>query len=170
MQSSEPAAAHAMDGLRRIVRALRLSSHAAERSLGISGAQLFVLRELAAHPGASLGELAALTLTDRSSVSVVAGRLVERGLVERATDPGDARRLRLSLTPAGETLLGRAPVPVQERLIAALREADPADLAVFNRLLDRIVAAGGLDREPPTMFFEEDTSASPDATGSPRRG
>lgn len=36
-----------LDDLRRIVRALRESSRAAERHLGVSGAQLFVLRALA---------------------------------------------------------------------------------------------------------------------------
>jgi len=153
-------AAHAMDGLRRIVRALRVSSHAAERSLGISGAQLFVMRELASHPGASLGDLAALTLTDRSSVSVVVSRLAERGLVERSSDPDDARRTLLSLSAAGQLLLGRAPVPVQERLIAALRLASAADLRAFHRLLDQMVAAAGADREPPTMFFEEEAPAA----------
>ena len=37
----------AMNGIRRIVRALRLSSRAAEKALGVSGAQLFVLQQLA---------------------------------------------------------------------------------------------------------------------------
>src|SRR4051812_1869861 len=82
--------------LRRIVRAVRVSSHTAEEKLGISGARLFVLQQLAEHPAASLSELAALTLTDQSSVSVVVTRLVESGLVARKTSAEDRRRLELS--------------------------------------------------------------------------
>src|SRR5262249_59680717 len=40
----------ALDGLRVIVRALRASAYSAERGLGVSGAQLFVLREIESEP------------------------------------------------------------------------------------------------------------------------
>ena len=48
-----------MDALRRIVRALRISARAAEGRLGISGAQLFVLHQLANGDASSIEELAA---------------------------------------------------------------------------------------------------------------
>src|ERR1019366_5949434 len=64
-----------MDALRRVVRDLRLSARDAERSAGISGAQLFVLQSLAEEPASSLNVLADRTLTDQSSVSVVVNRL-----------------------------------------------------------------------------------------------
>ena len=65
-----------VNGLRRITQALRLSSSVVQDTLGITGAQLFVLQQLADRPGASLRELAERTLTDQSSVSVVVSRLV----------------------------------------------------------------------------------------------
>src|SRR5580658_6655719 len=76
-----------MDALRRVVRALRLTARDAERSAGISGAQLFVLQSLADQAAASLNELAERTLTDQSSVSVVVKRLVARRLVARKPSP-----------------------------------------------------------------------------------
>src|SRR5689334_21636085 len=109
-------AARVLDSLRRLVRELRVTSHSVERELGISGAQLFVLRELAREPGCSIRALAGRTLTDPSSVSVVVARLVDRGLVSRSRDPNDARRSELSLTAGGERLLGRAGEPFQVRL------------------------------------------------------
>src|SRR5438034_11619122 len=99
----------AVNALRRIVRAIRLSSHVAEEKLGISGAQLFVLQQLAQGPKSSLGELAGRTLTHESSVSVVVSRLVRRRLVARRASAADGRRVELSLSPAGERLLRRAP-------------------------------------------------------------
>src|SRR4051794_8130303 len=65
-----------MDAIRRIVRVLRVSSRAAEKQVGLSGAQLFVLHKLADTPALSLNELADRTRTHQSSVSVVVQRLV----------------------------------------------------------------------------------------------
>jgi len=76
--------ARAMDSLRRIVHALRVATRASERAVGLGGAQLFVLRQLSATSGQSLGDLAARTRTTRSSISEVVARLVRNGLVNRA--------------------------------------------------------------------------------------
>src|SRR3954469_8533224 len=84
-----------LDAVRRIVRTLHESSRAAEKSLGLTGAQLFVLQKLADAPGLSLNALAAQTHTHQSSVSTVVSRLVERGLVLRPAAADDGRRLEL---------------------------------------------------------------------------
>jgi DNA-binding MarR family transcriptional regulator len=59
-----------LDAVRRIVQALRESSRQAERQVGLSGAQLFVLQKLAESPASSVNELAARTHTHQSSVSL----------------------------------------------------------------------------------------------------
>ena len=66
--SREAAMGQALDGIRRILRDLRVSSRAAEQELGLSGAQLFVLQQLAQAPAESLNELANRTRTHQSSV------------------------------------------------------------------------------------------------------
>src|SRR5262245_7162365 len=109
-----------LDGLRRVVQQLRESSRAAETRLGLSGAQLFVLARLRGQDGLSLNQLAQLTATHQSSVSVVVTRLVERGLVARRPSKSDARRLEISLTPKGKKLIARAPDAAQEVLIGAI--------------------------------------------------
>jgi DNA-binding MarR family transcriptional regulator len=153
MHSDE--AALILDGFRRIVQALRATAHSVERKLGISGAQLFVLRELALEPGISLRRLSERTLTDPSSVSVVAARLVERGLVARRSDPADARRSLLSLTARGEKLLERAPEPFQARLVRELRALPRAQLHRLNADLAVVVRAAGLAGGAAPMFFDE---------------
>src|SRR5580704_14581929 len=84
--------ASALDSMRRIVRALGISARTAERSVGVTGAQLLVLRMLDAHPAQSLNELAALTFTHQSTVSVVAERLMKSGFVTRSRSESDRRR------------------------------------------------------------------------------
>ncbi len=117
-----PSAAGTLRALRRLVRALRLADRAAESRLGLSAAQLFVLQRLAEGPAGSMAELAGRTLTDASSVSVVVQRLVERGLVVRATAPDDARRTTLRLSASGKRLLAGAPRSPQLDLIASLEQ------------------------------------------------
>src|ERR1700688_4078890 len=96
-----PRTREVLDAIRRMVQALRESSRLAESRVGLSGAQLFVLRTAADSPGLSLNELAARTRTHQSSVSVVVTRLAQKGLVQKRTADGDARRVEVRLSPSG---------------------------------------------------------------------
>ena len=60
-----------LDALRRVLRVIRLASVRVEREAGISGAQLFLLHQLADEPAGSVNELAARMHADQSSVSVL---------------------------------------------------------------------------------------------------
>jgi DNA-binding MarR family transcriptional regulator len=144
-----------MDAIRRIVRALRVASRGAERRVGVSAAQLFVLHTLAEDGPLSINALAARTLTHQSSVSVVVQRLVDRGLVGRARSASDRRRLELSLTPHGRRILARSPGPAQDKLIGSIEAMAPRDRRQLAALLTQLVRAAGLDGQTPGMFFEE---------------
>jgi DNA-binding MarR family transcriptional regulator len=151
----DPRTREVLDAIRRIVQALRESSRLAEARVGLSGAQLFVLRTAAEVPGLSLNELAERTRTHQSSVSVVVTRLAREGLVQKRTADGDARRVEIRLSPNGRRRLDRAPRAAQERLVAsvdALPDAERARLAVT---LKGLVRGMTLPRKRPTMFFEE---------------
>jgi DNA-binding MarR family transcriptional regulator len=143
-----------LDSIRRIVSALRVFDREAEAFLGISGAQLFILRQLDGARGISVNELADRTHTHQSSVSVVVDKLVHRGLVNRARSPKDARSVQLSLAAGGKRLLQTAPAAAQERIIAALRKMPAARRRQLARLLGALVATIGLGADPPALFFE----------------
>jgi DNA-binding MarR family transcriptional regulator len=147
-----------LNAIRRIVRALRLSSSAAEKAHGVSLAQLFVLHELAGGGPFSIAALSARTATDPSSVSVVVARLVERGLAERRAAAEDARRAEVEITSAGRALLQKAPVPAQERLIAGIAGLPSAERRALAASLTAVVAAMGVADGEVTMFFEEDAA------------
>jgi DNA-binding MarR family transcriptional regulator len=149
----------ALDAFRRIVQALRVG-RAGEGHARLGAAQLFALQQIAEHPDASINDIAALTCTHQSSVSVVIQRLVQQRLVAKLVSSQDRRRQRLAVTPKGRRLLGRAPVAVQEQLIAAiasLPEADRRGLAKSLSAVARLVAPVGAAPHPP-MFFEDDVS------------
>ncbi|HZO18060.1 MAG TPA: MarR family transcriptional regulator [Gemmatimonadaceae bacterium] len=154
-------AALAMDVLRRIVRALRVFTHATEREFGVSAAQFFVLRQLAARPGQSLGELASRTRTSPSSVSEVAAALVKRGLVVRGRADDDHRRAEFTLTAEGLELLEHAPVSVQEQLVAGFERLPSGEQRVLREGLEAWLEASGLSGVPADMFFEGDGGPRP---------
>jgi DNA-binding MarR family transcriptional regulator len=143
-----------VNSLRRITQAIRLSSSVVQDTLGVTGAQLFVLQQLAEAPGASLRQLADRTLTDQSSVSVVVSRLVNAGYIARRTSPSDGRRTELTLNEAGRSVLRRAPELAQTRLVTALRAVPPAQLRVAASVLATVAGALGASSLPPPMFFE----------------
>jgi DNA-binding MarR family transcriptional regulator len=148
--------ARILDAIRRLVRHLRLADRAAQSELGISGAQLFVLAELGKTPALSLNDVAALTRTDQSSVSVVVSRLVEAGLVTRERDTRDARRLVLNLSPSGRAVLDRAPAVPQEQILSATDHLPAAERKHFADLLTALVESLGAEPGPAPMLFEDD--------------
>ena len=144
-----------LDAIRRLVRHLRVADRAAQTELGLSSAQLFVLSELGKTPAISLGELAERTHTDQSSVSVVVARLVDAGFVQRDRAGEDARRLELSLTRSGRSVVQRAPAVMQEKIVQAVEKMPPTEQKrfadSFGRLLDDIGAEG----KAPMLFEDE---------------
>lgn len=153
-----------LDSFRRIVRLIRLSSREAEREVGLSGAQLFVLQKLAEARVLSVNDLAERTHTHQSSVSVVAQTLVDKGLISRARAADDARRLELTLTPAAKTLLRKAPGAAQDRLIEAIERLPSATRKQLSAGLSKLVEEAGLgDAEAPMLL--EETAAGGKAKG-----
>jgi DNA-binding MarR family transcriptional regulator len=144
-----------LDAVRRVVRTLHESSRAAERTVGVTGAQLFVLQRLAEAPGLSLNALAAQTHTHQSSVSTVVSRLVERGLVLRAPAPDDGRRLELRLSAEGRRLIGKAPDAAQARLILAIEQLPPGRRRTLAQSLLLLTSAMDVAGREPVMFFDD---------------
>jgi|GEM_PF-748663 len=159
-----------MDSFRRIVHALR-SSHRAAGDLDLTGAQLFVLAALGSAGGPiGVKELADKTRTDQSTVSVVVGRLVNRGLVKRIRSASDTRRVELSLTARGRAALRKTPTTVaQSKLAEALGRLSKADAATLKRTLKHIVEMmGEADAPAPMLFDDADTESAGGDHGAPR--
>jgi DNA-binding MarR family transcriptional regulator len=158
--------AASIDAFRRILRALRLAATKTQMVAGLSAAQLFVLRALQDGAEASLSEIAARTMTDRSSVAAVVDRLLAAGLVERETSPTDRRRAAIVITPEGRKVLRRAPEPPTALLVAGLKQLSPAQLEELADGLRALTDAMGLSDQVPGMLFEDGDATAP---ARPRR-
>ena len=115
---------------------LRLSSLTTRRD-GFSRSAAATLTRLANSGPTRLTELAAAEDVSQPSMSGLAARLVELGLVHRGTDPQDARVVLLSLTPAGVELVAQRRAARTRRLDAALAELSPDDVV---RIADAVPA------------------------------
>ena len=147
----------ALDALRRIVRELGASARAVVHASGVTGAQAVVLAALDQAAAPSVNDLAARTFTHQSTVSGVVERLVEQGFVARVRSDTDARRIGLSLTPAGRTVLRRTPRLAQTQLFHALSALPPTQLRAVARGLGTTIRMMGLARDPPVMFLDDAT-------------
>ena len=154
------------------MQALRAADRDGKHRAGLSSAQLFALEQIAKHPGASINDVAALTFTHQSSVSVVIQRLVAQRFVAKVAARDDRRRQHLALTASGRRVLRQAPVAVQERLIAAICALSAADRRALARSLANVAGLVAPKGAPhPPMLFEDGVAKGGPATKArrPRR-
>lgn len=90
-------------------RFLAFSADAA-KGAGLTPQQHQLLLAVRGHPGpgaTSVSDVAEALLLKRHSATELVARAADAGLVERTTDPADARRTLVELTPTGEDVLAR---------------------------------------------------------------
>ena len=89
----------------------------------------------------TLGDLAVAERVQPPTLTRIASRLEEEGLVVRRTDTNDRRVTIVQLTPDGRRLLDRTRTRRTAYLTKRLRGLDPEDLAILERaapILERL--------------------------------
>jgi len=104
----------------------------------LTTAQWAALSKLAETGPCSQNQLGRLTAMDVATIKGVIDRLTARGLTETSADPDDGRRLRVSLTRAGQQLAEK----VTSNALAISRETlaplDPREREMLVALLDKL--------------------------------
>lgn len=130
---------------------LSIASNAVSDAVATAYRSLFGLRipewrlvaVLAENGGMSQQALCGRTRMDKVTVSRAAIALAERGLVERAANPGDQRSHLLALTKEGwglyEEIAPKA-LELERKIFAGI---DPEELARFRAMLERLEKAAG---------------------------
>lgn len=145
-----------LDAFRRIVQILRQSSKHSEKSIGLSTAQIFILRQIAkSTEPLSINQLAELTATHQSSVSVVVKKLAALGLLSRHPAAHDARSLEITLTDVGRSSLAQLPPLIQDRFLEGFARMSESEQQALVTGLQAFIKATGLDQSAPALFFEE---------------
>ena len=130
---SHPSAEEALAAYRKVHRALLTSTATRWRDLDLSMQQVRALFFLRDEQEASVGRLAELFGFGLPAASLLADRLVRAGYVERREDPGDRRRVLLSLTRIGVRLVTDLREGSHSVLRRWMTSLSPEDLAALTR-------------------------------------
>lgn len=147
-ESNESAAAWLADTIPLVMRTLRAEMRR-HRASDLSVPQFRALAFLRRHPGASLSSVAEHVGLTLPSTSKMIDRLVTRCLVARADCLDDRRRVTLTLTPAGASVVEQAAQATQARLaemLAALSSEERATLVEAMRILQRVFGLEAVHR------------------------
>ena len=133
------------------VKRLQMQHHRALNSelatLDVSLVQWDALRHLHENPHASLHDLAQLTFQTDQSFGALAGRMIDRGLIERV--PGPGRAVRHRLTAKGEWLREAGEAIVDRVATESFRPLDDAQRAAFDAMLMTLLDQSTLDGQAP---------------------
>ena len=125
---------------------LRLSRRLRQQTAGdVTASQISALATIAKHGEVSLGELAAIERIAPPSMTRIAARLEEQGLVERRVDASDRRVARVAVSQAGQDLLAETRTRRDAFLAARLQDFTPEEqdlLAAAVPLLERMASEG----------------------------
>ena len=148
----KPAAGETTEPAQRVLRRFRLvfnavKTHfrAVETQAGISGAQLWALSVVQAHPGIGVSALARAIDIHQSTASNLLRVLVDKGLVVADRGGEDKRSVQLRATARGVKVLGKAPGPFTGVLPEALSRLDDKTLARLDRDLAKVIEQLGAD-------------------------
>ena len=132
-------AARVLRRFRTVFSAVRSHFRSVEKSAGISGAQVWALSQVAAHPGVGVGQLARAMDIHQSTASNLVRTLLEARLVVSEKGEVDRRAVHLHATARGLKILAKAPAPLTGLLPDALQRLDPATLERMDRDLARLI-------------------------------
>ncbi|WP_262848402.1 MarR family winged helix-turn-helix transcriptional regulator [Mumia quercus] len=128
--------------LGKLSRVLRSSSHRWENAIGMRGSDLTVLRRLQRHGEQRVSDLAEAQCVTASVISRQVAALEQDGLVERHSDPADARVGLIRLSELGRARLEQVTQRYVGVLQSALSDWDEAETArtaeLISALADRL--------------------------------
>ncbi|MBL8483536.1 MAG: MarR family transcriptional regulator [Rhodocyclaceae bacterium] len=138
--ATREAALEVLQRFRILIRAAQRHSQWVEKRTGLSGAQLWVLQELAEMPGLRVGELAERMALHQSTASNLVDKLETAGLLRRERMASDQRVVRLHLTARGQSTIAGSPSPARGILPEALRQLEAERLEALGVELNHLLA------------------------------
>jgi len=109
------------------------------QSEGISVEQWRMLELLSDRDGRSMGEIAELVLMNHPALTKMTDRMVARGLVHRALDPQDQRRVLVYVTDLGSELFARVRREVEQQNSALEEHLGAKGSAALRKLLGSVI-------------------------------
>ena len=108
------------------------------QEFGVTGPQLWALREIRKAGGLTISELADRLYLHISTVSGILDRLEAHHLVKRERDSEDRRLVRLKVTQRGKGILSKAPEPPRSKVLRGVRLLPATDVRRLRAALHQL--------------------------------
>lgn len=144
-----------MQSLRRIFRAIQDYYRDVMDNYGITGPQLWALKTISQNESLSLSALSQKMYLHPSTITGVVDRLEKKGFVTRNRDQADRRVVYVALTARGKHLSGKAPNPIQGKMVFGLKKLERDELSRICGSVQRLVEIMEAQNVRATFFFDE---------------
>jgi DNA-binding MarR family transcriptional regulator len=131
-----------------LAHGLQVRSRRMSREVGVTGPQRLVIRLVATGQATSPSALADRLVLHKSTVTGILARLERRRLVARARHSSDARRVTLTVTPAGERLARSNAGTVEAVVEQVMARVSQADLEPARAFMTTLAVALASSRRP----------------------
>jgi DNA-binding MarR family transcriptional regulator len=142
---------------------LRSTSKFMETTMGLTGPQRLVVRLVGQYPGITAGGLAEILHVHPSTLTGVMKRLQKRALVERKSDPLDARKALLFLTAEGRAVDVPSEGTVEAAVQRAISRLPKARLEGAQEVLLVLAEELGVGNSPLSFDGQGEGAAPPGA-------
>lgn len=127
-----------LSSLRRVIRAIELHSKQLVKTANVTGPQLRLLQLIQHHPNSSLRELANAMSLSQATVTSIMDRLEKRELIARLRSEVDKRKIHPQLTAQGQTLVDKAPAPLQDSFVQKFEQLQDWEQQMIIASLQRV--------------------------------
>jgi DNA-binding MarR family transcriptional regulator len=137
--------------IRQIIRSIDLHSRYLAKRYGLTGPQLMILKDLAAHEETSVGEVAKRISLSQATVTSVLDRLENFGYVKRTRSEQDKRKVIVRIVPAGKQKIEDNPSLLQEFFIREFERLADWEQTLILSSLQRVASmmnAGDIEGFP----------------------
>ena len=141
IRSDSKAALETLSLFRIVFKSANRHFHEIEKKVGIGGASLWALAEIAESGKLTVSGLAKLMAVHQSTASNLIDKLETSGYVVKTRSTVDGRVVYLEITQKGVSTLKKAPSPYRGILPDALMKLDPSTLLELNQNLHKLVSS-----------------------------
>lgn len=137
--------------IRKITRAIDLSSKQLVKSAGLTAPQLLVLQTLSSGAASKPSEIAKQVYLSQATVTSIVDRLTKAGLTRREKSKSDKRVINVLMTEEGQRVLNLAPPLLQDNFTKQFKALKPWERTSLLSSLQRLAE----------MLDAEDLDAAP---------
>lgn len=150
MNLSDQRCRNLLIALRKIIQAVDQHSFKLKKSFDLTGPQLIVMQTVSANDLISVTQLSKDVSLSQATVTNITKRLERQGYLERKKNLNDKRKINISVTEKGNSILEKVPPLLQEKFTDRFSKLEDWEQLMIESAFNRVVS----------MMSAEDIDAS----------